>query len=647
MTSNPIKRIACVTGKLLFGGFLAASVASCGGGGGSPGTLAGNSGTTVGSISLIFSSSELKSAGTPGSEVAVTALIKTASNTAVADIPVKFSADSGALTGVDTVSDKNGQAKASLGTSGDRTNRKITVTAEAGGKSASGSVDVVGTSVTLVGPNTISAGGSGDFTITLKDSSNVAIPNVPVTFSSQKGNTIVVKASNGGAATAPLTNSQGQVILTVSATQSGNDTLSVSSQGTSTSLAVAINASKLTLAIVDASGNPASTANTTSSCQKVIAHYEVAGVLQNGTVNINTSRGKLYSNSGCTTLMASSSVALVGGDSSPAYLKSDTAGVSTVTASIPSGPSAQANIEFVAALTSSATISLQADPGIIGANTGSGQSEKSTLTAIVRDGTTNNNFVKDAVVEFSILSDKSGGSLSDPSVVKTASNGTASTIFIAGTADTPRDGVVIQAKIQGTNTTTTTTLTVARKSLFITAGTGNTLTSSSNTTYQQDYTVVVNDASGNPVPNVTITAAVFPTRYRKGYYTYDAVTAKSWARTIAGTCLNEDVNKDGVLDAGEDSNGNGILDPGIPVAVTTSATTDANGLAKVSLIYPRDRGGWIEIQLTIRGSVSGTESTYQTPAYFLPLLATDLTDQTTPPPGVMSPYGVNACNLSN
>lgn len=643
-------------GCIVAGGAFLLSLASCGGGGGSPGTVAGGSTTTsssVGSVSLTFSATELKSAGVAGSEVTVTALVKSANNTALADIPVSFTADSGALAVQDSASDKNGQAKALLSTSGDRTNRKITVSASAGGKTTSGSVDVVGTSVSVAGAAAISSGSSTDFTVTVKDSANAPIANVPVTISSQQGNPIAVKTSNGGSASAPLTNSQGQVVVTVTGQKSGTDILTIASQGVVTTSSVTVNAAKLTVSVVDGSGNSVTTANTTTSCQRVLAHYEISGVAQNGTVNISTSRGQLYSNSTCQTALTSSSVALVGGDSQPVYLKSNNAGVATVSAAVVGGPTAQTDIEFIAALTSSATISLQAEPAIIGTNTGTGTSERSTLTAIVRDGTTFNNLVKNAVVEFSLLTDKSGGSLSTPSTVTTASNGTASVVFIAGTADTSKDGVLVQAKIQGTSITTTTTLTVSKKSLFISAGTGNKLATPNDTTYEQDYTVFVTDASGNPVPNVPVTASVFPTAYFKGAYRYDDVTAKAWtlngtnAYTAAYTCTNEDVNQDGILDSGEDFNSNGILDPGIPVTITPSATTDATGTAKIALVYPRDRAAWLSVKISLRASVSGTESTYQIAPFILPVLSKDLSDQTVSPPGAISPYGTNPCNIAN
>ncbi|RZI44922.1 Ig-like group 1 domain-containing protein [Herbaspirillum sp. HC18] len=623
------------------------AVAACGGGGGSPGKVSGTSGTGVGSVSLIFSSSELKSAGTAGGEVTITALVKDGNNAALSDIPVTFNASSGALVVTDAKSDKNGQAKATLGTSGDRTNRRITVTVQAGGKSANGTVDVVNTSVTIAGPNTVTAGGVGDFTITVKDSSNVAVPNVPVTFSSLKGNSIVVKTSNGGSSTAPLTNSQGQVVIGVTASQAGADTILASSQGASYSVTMNVNAAKLTVALVDGSGNVVSTGATSTTCQRIAARYEVNGAPQNGTVNISTSRGKIYSDSSCLTLVPSGSAPVVNGDSQAVYLKSDNAGFATVTASIANGPSAQTSMKFIAPLTAFATISVQADPAVIGANSGTSQIERSNLTAIVRDGTVFNNLVEGAVVEFSLITDKSGGSLSNPSVVTTGSNGAASVVFIAGAADTSKDGVVVQARIQGTTITTTTNLTVSKKSLFISAGTGNKLTPVGDTLYQQDYSVFVTDASGNPVSNVAVTAAIVPTRYKKGFYAYDPITVKAWDPQDIDICANEDINQDGILDPGEDANSNGRLDPGIPLNVSSSGTTDATGTAKISILYPRDRAHWTEVKLTIKGTVSGTESTYQVPVYWLLLLTEDLTNEKSDPPGKYSPYGVNVCSSPN
>jgi len=259
--------------------------------------------------------------------------------------------------------------------------------------------------------------------------------------------------------------------------------------------------------------------------------------------------------------------------------------------------------------------------------------------------------VKGAVVEFTIVSDQSGGALSN-SVITTGSNGSAKVSFLAGPATTQANGVQIRARVQGTGITSTVNLTVSRKSLFISAGTGNTIETPTSTQYKQDYSVFVTDVSGNPVSGATVTASIRATRYSKGFYFFDsdpATPASGWLRTVVGTCDNEDGNNNGILDANlnEDYNNNGVLDPRTPFNVTSTGLTDSSGAATVSILYPRDRGGWTEVELTVSGSVAGTESTYKTIPYFLPVLAADLSSETVLPPGNPNPYGVNTCSLKN
>ncbi len=636
-------------------GFAAFMLASCGGGGGSPGTVAGSSGsanTTPTTVSLLFSTPELPSSGASGTEVTVTAVVKNASNNTIASTPVTFSATSGALSNVSSSTDTSGKATATLSTSGDKTNRTITITAKAGSVSTSGTVTVSGTAVTVTGPTTVTSGGTGDFVISVKDSAGVAVASVPVTISSSKGNPIAIVSSGGGSTSAPLTTSLGQVSIRVSGSQAGTDTLSIASQGATKSLSFTVNAVSLSVTTVGTTVNSSGNAQTsTGTCTKISTTYANAGVPQSGTVNLTASRGTLYSDSACSAALSTSGVPVTSG-SAEAYIKSETAGIATIIATIVNGPTAQTTLEFAAPLTSSATITLQADPAVIGTNATT-QSERSRLTATVRDGTIYNNLVKDAVIEFTIIKDGSGGSLSTP-VATTSSDGSATVDFIAGSATTDTNGVQIQAKIQGTNKSALVALTVSKKSLFITAGTGNTLEVPSTTTYRQDYSVFVTDASGNPVPNVTVTASVRVSRYIKGTYTYftaDDVTAgraakAGWTPSITSYCANEDINLNGILDPGEDVNSNGVLDPRTPLNVTSSGQTDANGVAVVSILYPKDRSNWTEVVMTVRGSVAGTEATYSTQAYVLPILSSDLQNQTVPPPGDPNPYGYGTCDVA-
>jgi hypothetical protein len=159
-----------------------------------------------------------------------------------------------------------------------------------------------------------------------------------------------------------------------------------------------------------------------------------------------------------------------------------------------------------------------------------------------------------------------------------------------------------------------------------------------------DYLVIVTDAAGNAVSGVKLTASVLPTTYYKGMLGYALPPGRG--RRCSTGCANEDINRNGILDAGEDLNGNGLLDPGIPVTVSTNVTTDAKGQAIVSLLYPRDRVNWLDVNLTVRGQVNGSESNY-TGLVHLPGLAADCAADVTPP-GLTSPYGTStSCSNPN
>ena len=107
-------------------------------------------------------------------------------------------------------------------------------------------------------------------------------------------------------------------------------------------------------------------------------------------------------------------------------------------------------------------------------------------------------------------------------------------------------------------------------------------------------------------------------------------------------CVNEDENSDGVLGfrkdgKPEDQNGNGRLDPVIPMTISSTGKTDASGTAIISMIYPRDRAFWLDVDFTIRGAVSGSEASYV--GYtVLPGAGADFNTANSPP-GQTSPYG--------
>ena len=269
---------------------------------------------------------------------------------------------------------------------------------------------------------------------------------------------------------------------------------------------------------------------------------------------------------------------------------------------------------------------------------------------MVRDGAANN-LVKHAPVAFTILSDPSGGYLRQTAPVASGSDGLARTVYVAGPADSGRDGVLIQASLQGAAQAAATaqvTLTVAKKALSIKFGGGNALREYSASVLQKEIAVFVSDSAGNAVSGVAITAAAWPSRYGKGYYVWEAdkpdfPDTGTWRLGLPRySCSNEDVLRNGIFDAAYDLNGNGVLDPGIPLTVSASGQTDALGLATLTISYPRNYGSWVQLALTVRGTVAGTEAA-STTEMTLPVQARDFSERRVPPPGQTSPYGTGPC----
>lgn len=596
------------------------------------------------SLSLVFSSNELKSAG--GGPVTITALVKNAGNAALANAAIAFAADSGLLSGMQVSTDASGRAKAVLDTGGLRSNRNITVSARVGAQTASGVVAVVGTSLLLDGPPVLALGKSGELTLTLRDAGGQPIAGAPFTVSAAHGNTVAPKAG-------AQTDSQGRAVVVVQASSTGGETVTVTAAGASAAHALAIADGELTLTpavTVDAAGAEVVQQVATGSCQPVDGHYTGLATGGAATVLLSTSRGGVYADSACRTPLAAP-LPVTGGAMQRAYVASAYAGVATLTAAMPGGPGAVSKVEFVAPLTPAATLTVQADHPAMTSNSAGQQSQRSTLQAVVRDGTAANNLVKNAGVVFSIVADASGGTLLQPATVTTGSDGLAVATYVAGSADSGRDGVTIQATIagqSGARTSASTRLTVSRQALSIQFGTGNRLTEYSPSLLQQQFSVLLADAAGNAVAGQQISATAWASGYRKGHYEWRAPstadgTVGMWVPVVSYTCPNEDSVRKGLYDRALDTNANGVLDPGIPVTVTVQGPTDELGLTTFTVSYPRDRGNWLVLELTARAIVSGTEAVAKA-NYLLPALSADLDNSDVSPPGQPSPYGTKACN---
>jgi hypothetical protein len=566
--------------------------------------------TTAASVWLLVSSPQIASAGTE--TVTLTALVKNANNVLMSGVDVDFAADNGGTIQITRgTTDETGTAAAQLSTLGNKSNRVIALTASAGTHSDSNSVAVIGTSIQIGGPSTLVTGSSADLIVTVRDSAGTPIPNVNLEASANN--------STLSAATA-VTDFSGQVTLRVTGAQAGPDTITITGAGATHTHAINVSGASFSYTTP-----PHGAEVVLGDLQTLTVRWEELGSPVDGQpVRFSTTRGTLSQSTALTNADGEASVTI----------SADNAGPAVITAIANNGPSAQMEILFIA--TTAASLTLQATPALIGTNSAGNSSQQSEISAVVRDAS--NNLVKNKTVDFQ-LTDVSGGRLTVGSAV-TDAYGRASTTYIAGQSPSAMNGVLISAVVTDAPAVDgSVTLTVAQQSTFVTLGTGNLIVKDGALRYRQPYGVLVTDAAGGPVGGADVSLNVWPTNYYKGYY----IKPNAWEQVLtAGPCPNEDFNRNGLLDPDEDYNYNGQLDPGGGVVLSApSVTTDASGFADFYVDYFQNLGNWLDVELTARTLVSGSEA--QDMVYFtLPVAAADVHPSSATPPGNPSPFGTSS-----
>ena len=573
--------------------------------------------SAVKSIEILASSNSLNSA--PGSSVSFVVTAKDGSNTTMPAQTVVFAADSGTLTGANPAPVTNAAGTIStviLSPGADASVRNIVVTASTGGVTKSITIPVVGTSLALSGPGAALVGSAQQsFTVKAVDSSGKPIVGASLAVTS--------KLLNGVSPSTVKTDSSGAATIAFTATVVGTDTLTVAGLGTSSTASVVVSNEDFSFTTPAAGAKlPVSIANS------VAVLYRVAGIGVGGrTVTFGATRGALSA----TTAVTSSDPATLGQAS--VTVLSDTAGPVTVSAQL---GTARSSLTAAFVATVPANLVLQANPAAVLPNV-SGTTNQSALTAVVRDAV--GNPVQGVVVNFAAITDSSNGSI-DPGSATTDANGQATVQFIPGPLSTAANGVQIRGTVQSNPAIVgTASLTVNGEALFISIARSETLTVFDSTTYQKNFSVYVTDANGAPAGNRAVTLSVEPTVYGKGSLVY-ANDLKLWvySATSPTTCINEDNNRNGILDTGDvDLNVDGRLQPGIPAAITSSVVTDALGFAPFTLRYGKNYAMWVDTQITAKSLVGGTESK-QMQSYGLEMTITDAKAEGSPA-NVVSPFG--------
>jgi hypothetical protein len=575
------------------------------------------------SLDLFGSSTQLASSGSDNIELI--ALAKDANNVLLEGIDVTFSVNAGAslqlgnggsvaITGVD------GIARATLSTQNNQENRTIEVTASTATFSQVLEVQVVGTQININGSSSAILNDPVPLTISLVDSDGNGIANKTVTLS----------ATNGQLSdTSPVTSVEGQITINYASAVAGSDTV----------VAIALNSqSEFTIAVqeddfsfVDASiDNEAVEVELNTETELTVQWLKNGTAFANGNVTLTTSRG-----------LVAVDTASTDSEGNVAFsIQSNNAGFASITAT---GLDAQGNevnartlVEFVATVADN--IIVDGTPDSVGP---SGQT--STITSVVRDP--NGNLVKGKVINF-VVDDVSGGTIS-PNQATTNRSGIASTVYTSN-AVSSFEAVKVYATVADTPTVSDfTSLTVGDRAFDISIGTGRLIEAPQQSSYSKEFSVFVTDPDSNPVPNALMTFSAPSVKftdggvYRKGTWSYDEDN-NIWIQVITATCANEDVDGNGILDESEDFNNDGLLTPGNVVSIPSSSTTDINGQALIDVLFAKQFGAWVDVDISVKAESAGSESS-ESQEFSLPVAAADLVDDASPPPS--SPYGQSSnCN---
>ncbi|MBR9813937.1 hypothetical protein GYB61_08810 [bacterium] len=626
---------------------------------------------TVASVDLIVSSTDLRSDADTGPEgVTLTALVKDANNNAIQNQTVTFTTDSGLIQVTQGTTDAAGSAQAIVTTGGDAGNRVINARASAGNQADTLQINVTGTTLSINGPSSIGDGDTVTYALSLLNAGSEGIGNEALGVTSQNGNTLSsasLTTNSNGSSTFQLT---GDVPGTDVLTATGFDRADGVTQPVVASQTVTVAARSLALSIDPAAGEPAFdgeigldearttritlTANDGSS----IANQDISLSSTRGALSADGSNGSFTQNALVVQTNGSGVATAVIRSRDPGdatATNAGKAGPTLITATGPGGATATASYEFVA--TDTNNINLQASPTTVPVN---GTSE---IRAVVRDA--DSNPVKNATVNFTLEGSTAGQLLSATAV--TDSRGLATVTYQAGGTNSgssdegPEDenDVTVSGSVGSgaAAISDSAAITVGGQALRIAIGTGNEVEEPNTTTFIKRFTVVVTDPAGNPAPASTIfRVRLVPIGYATGNLVAtdtdnppdgdpDEFVQVVTGATASGFCVTEDTDLDGILDAGEDVNGSGQLEPFNPASVPDNLELDENGAIEFPVTYLQNHNLWTIMRLTATATVSGTES-FNATTFVLPALASDLNQVEVSPPGATSPYGSDAdgCN---
>ena len=627
---------------------LSACLVACGGGDPLPPGTGGGGGGATGTLSIALSlSTTTVTTTTPAT---VTAAVTDVDGNAVVGQVVTFTALLGAFSPASALTDASGNAVVTLAPLSATTTgadqavatavfNATTVTASQGFEVAITNADLILTTSSAQIANT----GSGSVAITVKaiDANRNTVPGVPVSISVDAGAVVT------GAAAKTAANGTVTATLTIGADRANRlSTVTAVAGSITRTSTVQVVGTTITSSLV-----PSVIAQTTAGAVQYRVVDQAGNAMANQNVQV-VATGLTPSSAGGTTG--------ANGDYTFNYTSPAADGSYTITANIAGKTDVQTLLVQSVGVVPDAigpinAASVSANPSVVAVNLANNQTNRSEIRALFLGA--NNLPIQNVRAKFDLNGDPNsiGGTFTTgATTLYSDANGVATTAYVPGVRSSPTNGVTVRvcygvkdADLVGCPTYKLVTLTVTAEPLGVSIGTNeqiivNTLT------YVKQFVITVSDSSGAAMPDVNLVASVDLPNYRKGYY---AVLSGKWVKQgpLPGgdfaVCLNEDVNRNGVLESGEDTNNDGQLWPRKPDVIVSllQSKTGSDGTAILQILYAKDHGSWVDALITVSASgVAGSEGRATYLAAPVPVDAAAISNIAASPAFQVSPYGIRA-----
>ncbi|MDA3833329.1 MAG: Ig-like domain-containing protein [Spirochaetales bacterium] len=292
------------------------------------------------------------------------------------------------------------------------------------------------------------------------------------------------------------------------------------------------------------------------------------------------------------------------------------AGTATIQAYPASNPTISDSIKIAISAPSSeaAKISFQSTSSVVAPST---PDVKNSVTLIAKITNSRNQIVKGGAVLFGIENPTGGGEYVSPAIAFSDESGIVTSMFTSGSLVAGADGVEVTAQLINNGASDSVSIVISGQAASVVIGRSTEIESiNEGTSYQLPMSLLVTDANGSPVKQASVSLNLWPSQYSVGVWVPKLTLSNTECYPVyEETRNNEDVNKNLILDEGEDINQDGQLTPPLPAAgaIPDILVTDENGVANFYLVYLKSSAAWIKDEITATTVVSGTEtaSTYR------------------------------------